>query len=377
MTAKSSIFLLLFILLSGIAISQKKIVITNNLSIAREVAVVEIPWKKIIQAYPSVDTANLKIVNAATKQEVPHQLEYRGKKDVQNILVQLNVPPNAAVQLFLMKGKLKKIQTKTYSRFVPERKDDFAWENDRIAFRMYGKALENYPAEMAYGVDVWAKRTTDMVINKRYKGDQYHIDNGDGLDYYHVGKTLGAGGIAPILGDSIYYSKNFYNWKILDNGPLRSTFQLLYETWDVAGTRVQCIKTISLDAGSQLNKTDVEYTWENGNNLPVAVGIVKRAEPGEILLNEVDGLMAYWEPQHGADGTTGVACIFTSGIKGMYVNKVQILANTFVDKNSKKFTYYNGAVWDKAKKITGSEQWFQYLKSFKTFLAHPMTVDIQ
>ena len=25
--------------------------------------------------------------------------------------------------------------------YVPERKDDFAWENDKIAFRAYGKAL--------------------------------------------------------------------------------------------------------------------------------------------------------------------------------------------------------------------------------------------
>ena len=28
--------------------------------------------------------------------------------------------------------------TSTYSRFVPERTDDYAWENDQVAFRTYG-----------------------------------------------------------------------------------------------------------------------------------------------------------------------------------------------------------------------------------------------
>jgi len=34
---------------------------------------------------------------------------------------------------------------KTYGRFVRERRDDFAWENDRIAHRMYGPELETFP----------------------------------------------------------------------------------------------------------------------------------------------------------------------------------------------------------------------------------------
>ena len=33
------------------------------------------------------------------------------------------------------------VEPKTFCRFVPERSDDFAWENDKIAFRAYGPAL--------------------------------------------------------------------------------------------------------------------------------------------------------------------------------------------------------------------------------------------
>jgi hypothetical protein len=37
---------------------------------------------------------------------------------------------------------------KTYARFVTELKDDFAWENDKIAFSTFGKALEKKQKEM-------------------------------------------------------------------------------------------------------------------------------------------------------------------------------------------------------------------------------------
>lgn len=69
-----------------------------------------------------------------------------------------------------------------YGRYVPERKGDFAWENDKITFRMYGKVLESTPKEMAYGIDVWVKKTDRMVLNERYKRGHYHDDLGDGMD---------------------------------------------------------------------------------------------------------------------------------------------------------------------------------------------------
>jgi pectinesterase len=56
---------------------------------------------------------------------------------------------------------------KTYGRFVRERRDDFAWENDRIAHRMYGQALETWPREplISSAVDVWTKRVRRLVVN--------------------------------------------------------------------------------------------------------------------------------------------------------------------------------------------------------------------
>ena len=42
-----------------------------------------------------------------------------------------------------------------------------AWENDRIAFRTYGPALQA-TGEKAFGYDIWVKRTNDLVVENRY-----------------------------------------------------------------------------------------------------------------------------------------------------------------------------------------------------------------
>jgi hypothetical protein len=323
--------------------------------------VIAISWQQVLAKFPSIDTANFKITDAVSKKEITYQLEYAGSTDVQSLLVQINIRPNSSVKLLLQKGRHSAFTTKTYGRYVPERKEDFAWENDKIAFRMYGKELEQTPKENAYGIDVWVKCTSRMILNERYKKGEYHVDHGDGLDYYHVGFTLGAGNIMPYSNDSIYYSKNYTVWKLLDNGPLRTSFQLSYDAWDVAGKNLTAVKTISLDAGAQLNKIAVQYKYDGNEDLPVVVGIIKRPEQGSMLLNEQLGILGYWEPQHGADGTTAVGCIIPVPVKNMQVSKNQLLAFATAKKNE-PFVYYTGAAWDKAGNITNAEKWFQYLQ---------------
>lgn len=377
---KSLLFLWLaaglqFSLNAQIKNAKASISIQNSSKQKRTAAVTAIPWENVIAKYPAIDTANFKVLNAAQK-EVAFQLEYKGLSSPQNLLVQLDVPANATVKLTIVPGKAVKPVQKTFGRYIPERKDDFAWENDKVAFRMYGKALESTPKENAYGIDVWGKRVSRMVLNERYKRGKYHEDLGDGNDYYHVGLTLGGGDIAPIAGDKIYYPLNYRTWKILDQGALRFTFQLSYENWDVAGKLVKVVKTIALDAGSHLNRVEANYEYPDGADLPVVVGIIKRAEPGTLLLNERQGIMGYWEPKHGADGTMGIGVILSDPKVQMKVTKEQLLAETKAQSGS-PVVYYNGAAWDKAGEITTAEAWFAYLSNFKQSLEQPLKVSVQ
>ena len=355
--------------------TKTNISIQNNSASDRKETVVALKWETIVSRYPQIDTTGFVVINAATKKQVPFQLEHKGSKKIQNLLVQVDLKAKSTLSLSIQKGKPEIFTTKTYARFVPERKDDFAWENDKIAFRTYGKAIEK-TKEDAYGLDVWVKRTNKMVINERYKLGDYHVDHGNGMDYYHVGLTLGAGNMAPSVNDTIRFSGNYHQWKVLDNGPLRSTFQLIYNTWDAGGIKVKATKTISLDAGSQLSRIENVYSFEGDKPLPVVVGIIKRPETGIMSLNEQEGIMAYWEPVHGLDGTTAVGTILTSAVKNMVVDNTHMLAKTAV-KNNEPIIYYSGAAWDKAGKITNSKQWFHYLDTFNQQIKEPLIITIK
>ncbi|KIC04091.1 hypothetical protein OA88_00025 [Flavobacterium sp. JRM] len=358
-----------------LAQAKATITIQNNSAQERKEAVVAIKWATVLSRYPQIDTANFVVINQATKKQVPFQLEHRGLSTIQNLLVQVNAKAKASLTLVIQKGKPETFATKTYARYVPERKDDFAWENDKIAFRAYGKAIEN-TKEDASGFDVWVKRTDKMVINERYKIGNYHIDSGNGMDYYHVGPTLGAGNMAPYVNDSIRYSGNYRKWLVLDNGPLRSTFQLTYDTWIAGGIEVKATKIISIDAGSQLNRVENTYTFNGNKPMEVVVGLSKRPEAGVISLNEQQGIMGYWEPTFGEDGTTGVGSILTTPVKSMWVDKTQILGKTTV-VNNEPIVYYTGAAWNKAGKITDAKQWFTYLDNFYQQLKNPLIVKVE
>jgi Domain of unknown function (DUF4861) len=367
----------IFFLLPTVIFAQTKanISIENKSNLDFKEAVVSVKWEEIVSKYPQIDTTAFVVINDKTKKQIPFQLEHRGLKAIQNLLLQVDVKANATLSISIQKGKPEIAVVKTNGRYVPERKDDFAWENDVIAFRAYGKALEK-TKEDAYGLDVWVKRTSKMVINERYKKGDYHIDHGDGMDYYHVGFSLGAGNMAPYINDTIRFSGNYKQWKVLDNGPLRTTFQLIFDTWDAGGTKVKATKTISLDAGSQLNRIENIYSFEGEKQMPVVVGIIKRPETGILTLNEKQGMMAYWEPTHAEHGTTGIGVILTTPMSNALVTEKQILAKTIV-KNNEPIIYYTGAVWDKAGKITNNNQWNSYLENFQKQKQTPLIINLK
>lgn len=355
--------------------TKKTISIQNTMSSDRKEAIVSIKWETILSNFKQIDSSNFVVINTVSKQQIPFQLEYLGQKTIQNLLVQVTVKSNSVLQLSIQKGKPLDFITKSYARFVPERKDDFAWENDRIAFRVYGKAIEK-TNEDAYGLDVWVKRTDKMILNERYKVGDYHIDHGNGLDYYHVGFSLGAGNMAPYIKDTVRYSDNYHQWKVLDNGPLRSSFVLAFDEWDADGIKVKAIKTITLDAGSQLSHIENVYTYQDDKPLPVVIGIIKRPEAGILSLNEQEGIIGYWEPRHGEDGTTGVGVIINRPVSNSTVGTEQVLTKMQV-KNNEITGYYAGAAWDRAGKFTNAVEWFNYLNIFSQELKNPLLVSIK
>src|SRR6185369_855024 len=84
------------------------------------------------------------------------------------------------------------------AKYILPRKD-VTWENDRTAHRIYGGPIAG---DVRDGIDVWVKRVRYPIMDNWYNGDSlkgkkrisYHVDHGEGADYFDVKKSLGAGG---------------------------------------------------------------------------------------------------------------------------------------------------------------------------------------
>ncbi|WP_293955904.1 MULTISPECIES: DUF4861 family protein [unclassified Sphingobacterium] len=357
--------------LSTIALSQNNKTITvSNPSASTRMELVSIPYATFEKHF-DLKGGVFTIVDKDQK-ELAYQLEKLGKTTAQNVLIQIAIPPKSSLTFGVNGNKPTAFESKTYARYIPERKDDFAWENDIAAFRAYGKALEG-SSEDAQGFDFWAKRTNDLVIDEWYKTGDYHADHGKGLDYYSVGQTLGVGDATPFFGEEVVYHKHYRQYEVLDNGPLRTTFKLIHEPERVKGQQLQVEKTISLDAGSQLNKISYSVKNTTSGSTPVVVGIAKRKEEKPQVLNdEKNGILAYWEPAEG-DKITGTAVILPD-VKYVFKDspKQFLLATTV--KNNKPLVYFAGAAFNKASKITNFDQWQSYVKTFRNNLDQPLTI---
>ena len=176
------------------------------------------------------------------------------------------------VLLSLMACQKEAVQPKVYGRYVPERKDDFAWENEYAAFRMYGPALR--PENPSNGVDLWLKKSPELVVDSFYYrehvlGLPYHINYGKGLDCYKVGHTCGAGGLVVLTPSNDIQQPQTYQtwiggaydrWEILEQTPDKFVFRLEYDSLLVAGHILHESITITAEAGQLQNKAEVVLT---------------------------------------------------------------------------------------------------------------------
>jgi hypothetical protein len=294
------------------------------------------------------------------------------------LLFQTNIEP-AQTRTFELTVGERRIPTsqdfKVYGRFVRERVDDFAWENDRIAHRMYGEALETWPQEplTSSAVDVWAKRVPRLVINDWYMVDDYHRDHGEGGDFYSAGSTRGCGGNGIWANGRLYPSANFHNSKVLANGPIRLIFELTYPAWDVAGVHVSEVKRITLDAGQNFDHFESRYTIEGTADLSSAAGI-RKGKGGVAASSRESGTLRSWETldDHGKLGCAIIAD--PAMLTGFSEDAKNFLATMKIPEN-RVVSYYAGFGWSEAGFPT-SEDWDRHVSEFAERLRAPLQVTV-
>ncbi len=301
-----------------------------------------------------------------------------GNGSTDELLFQTNMGPGETRTFELSVGE-RRIPTpadfKVYGRFVREREDDFAWENDRIAHRTYGEALETWPQEplTSSAIDVWVKRVPRLVINDWYMVDDYHHDHGEGADFYSAGSTRGCGGNGIWANDRLYPSVNFHNSRVLANGPLRLIFELTYPAWDAAGTRVSEIKRITLDAGQNFDHFESHYTIEGAASVSSAAGIRKGKDAVASNSREA-GTLRSWEALD-SHGKLGCAVIADPAMLTAFPEDAKNFLAIMKIPENHVVSYYAGFGWSEAGFAT-SEDWGRQVAEFSERVRAPLQVTV-
>jgi len=357
------------------------VTVKNPIALARPSETIVIAAAAIKAALTVDDLRKVHVTDAASGKEVLAQaIDLNDDGTFDQLIFQADLAVNATRTFTLSVGDRHVYtpgQFKAFGRFVRERRDDYAWENDRTAHRMYGKALETWAQEplTSSTVDVWFKRTRRLVVNEWYMVDDYHRDNGDGADMYSAGKSRGCGGNGIWDGGKLYGSRNFVDSRTIAHGPIRVMFELTYAAWDANGKTVTEVKTITLDAGHNLNRFESRYAVLPAAVLTQAAGIKKH--PAALVAQEAaKGILRTWEPVK-TDGSffgCGVIVDPKSVVSFAEADGNLLVATSVVDNGT--VTYLAGAGWNKSGDFKGVEDWDAYLAQAAQRWRAPVVVSV-
>ncbi len=345
----------------------------NPLSIERAHETVEVLWANLTERVPDLTPENV-MVYGPVGEEIPSQVLYaEGSADPVALIFQATVKPDDVTEYYVRKGEPQKYAPQVHGRYVPERMDDYAWENDLVAFRLYGPALE--VELVSPGIDVWSKGTPNLIIDKWYALNDYHQNHGEGLDAYKVGPTLGAGSVAPYYDNQLVMSRNYTEWETLCNGPIRTSFRLTYAPWQVGEGMVSQTKIVSLDAGTRFSRMTNIYHGDFAS-LEVTPGISVH-ENARVTLDA--DFVALTEPASdlrdpSSAGDISIAVIVPEAQR-TFEALDHALALTSVAPEQ-PMTYWMGAGWANAG-IADDAAWLDTVTTEVQKIRNPLTVRIR
>lgn len=351
----------------------------NTMDLAAASATVVLSTADLQAALGPVDPRTVYVRDDGGRDVLAQPVDTNDDGTFDELVFQVDLAPMQARTFALSVGDRRvftRDQFRAYGRFVRERRDDFAWENDLVAHRMYGAALETWAQEplTSSAVDVWFKRTPRLVINDWYMVDDYHRDLGEGGDLYSAGRSRGCGGNGVWEADRLWPSANFRESRVLANGPIRVMFELTYVAWDVNGRPVRERKRITLDAGHRLNRFESHYASDGPPPANHAAGI-KKAAGSVSAADAARGILRTWEPVKG-NGHFGCGVIIPPGTAA---SATELEANYLLIAPvpaSGPAVYYAGSAWDRGGTITDVAAWDAYLANAARRLANPAVVSV-
>jgi len=355
--------------------------VRNALDAGRPSETVEVTAAALAGRVEAKDLGRLAVTDPRTGHEVLAQaVDEDGDDAFDRLVFQAGFTPGETREFVLSVAEPRKSRRedyRVYARFVRERQDDFAWENDRVAFRIYGPALETFAKEplTSSTVDAWCKRTRRLVLNDWYLVDDYHRDHGEGGDFYSAGRSRGCGGSGLMVDGALAVSKNFRSSRVLASGPLRVVFEVSYPEWEKPGLKVTEVKRVTLDAGSHFNRFESFYTAEGDVTWAAGIRMAKGVVP---RVDRELGVVRTWEhlTNYGDNGWLGCGLVLAPAaivdVREEAGNQL-VVART---PTGQPATWYAGSGWDRSGDFHDVTAWDRYIDAFAARLRSPLAVEV-
>nr|WP_240700165.1 DUF4861 family protein [Sphingomonas gei] len=245
------------------------------------------------------------------------------------------------------------------------RYDDLLWENDRTAHRIYGHALEAAEPPSGSGIDSWGKNVGWPFADRQLRSGDQHGYRGEGLDFYNVGSTRGAGGLGIWHDNKLWTSRNYVRHRILSPGGKSADFTVDYAPWPVGvSRRVWETRRFTLPLGTHFTRMVSTIASDDSKPMLVGIGIGKRTTgqgAGDLTVDRARGLLSWWGPAEGDHGRMAIALrvdpAMIAEIRADADNHLVLLRVT----PGKPFVYYSGSAWDKGQgAFRTRRQWDAY-----------------
>ncbi len=345
---------------------EKSLTVSNSSDTERRNETVEVRLADI--GIKGLDGSNI-VIKGLDGKQLPSQISADGG----SVLFQATVGGNSSVTYICAKGDREDFDTLAYSRYVPERKDDYAYENNLVAGRIYGPALED---PRTFGPDIWLKCTERLVIDDWFAAGDYHHDHGEGLDCYKVANTLGGGACAPYSGDRIFIGDNWASQEHICDGPVRTRATFSYPEFDVDGVKVSAERTLTLDANTRLVRWTTVFRSDK-DSIDVVLGAVLHnvisREDGENFIAFTEQASDSKNPER--DGNISVGLILDRPFKATAGTIDGHAVLKFKVKCGETVNYWTASGWSRGG-VSSPEEWNEYVSGQAGAVCSPLTVTI-
>ena len=360
---------------------EARITIGNPTRLQRH-EVVELSADSVAALVGTAVTAENIIVKDAAGVEIPCQLTRSGQ-----LLIFAAVRPLGEATFTIRPGRAQKPKSSVFVRQYPWRLDDLVIENDCSGYRFYGPSLQR-KGERGFGIDVWLKNTSEMIIDSLYRmqrrGISFHLNHGLGMDCYNVGPSLGCGAPALMEGDSLLFPWCYERYEILEDGPLRLCVRLDFPPSAKGryGTVVEH-RMVVMDRGSDFTHLTV---WYDGLQAPATVAagtVIHEADTRSLHLGR--NYVSYADPT-GNPGQQNcqiyVAVLFPEGIgrtkRLMYKQPENGIAGHAVGiwrnvADGQKLSYWFGSAWSEYR-VRSQAEWELRIRNFLAGKKQPLAV---